>query len=1626
MAELLADWVNNEVELSKHVENFENDFSNGFLFGELLKKYKQLDNLEDFSTKSMRDSKINNFVLLEPTFRCLKLKFSAQLIDNIMKEKRGAALGLLCQLKMALEKVYVPMDTKMSDTMPAKKLNPGKEIYDHQAHNFFKRKLQELNDSQKNINLTNHQQKFEEIRMKQEAQAKRQEEEEKTMKIKMKHSMRKGQIDKLQRNSGFMEEWMRKGIEDWKHNQTNKKVRERKQLEFEFKQTKQIEDFTMTQVKTAINEVTDGIDEFENNLKKQGIDPELPGSNPSSPSKTRTNNQTSTKLGKLGNTMSQSLLTNMTGSKVRERGSRMSEANRKERELRRGKLTKALNNDILIEMEHKTREEQYIDRLNRQSKQEEQLAYEIWRTQECKKVVEENRKLREARYFKRKELDTNNAYEREEEMLRTLDEQRNIDEESQIEREQDLRINDKQMKRQNRTFRCSEMLNEIFEIANQAYIHQQKTDSEEIDDRNWREWMKLFKQSKSIRRTYVEGKPDPDEDDDKVVGQTQVDVDEDTAEIPHKVLDDEELTDYLKNQGQWKTDLVNGEGNKFNVAEIIGGGEPTGGKGGKGAPVEAKLDEKEMEIPEGMPKNHILGDVVEQIIYLNYDGEADIVKPDVPSHIPLKVSIIGQSFSGKKTQAQILAEKYNLKQYHPYELINEAIERAEEEIEQIDEKHADIQEQEPEPEDQQDMNESPEEPKADDSQALPEGEDAIPEENKTPEEPTEEEQKEDPEVEEEPQQEEQPTDPQEEIEKVAATEENESLEIIKQGSQEEILDVEADFQRHGSHDSSNPMSGQEMMEKQRRNAFREIGRKMKLQLESGSEITETLVSDLLVAKIKADFAYKQQAEIDEDVRKVIEREEEIKEQIQQAESIKGKSFKNQAPVDEENLKKELEELSKFTNYGWILVDFPGSLSQASSLEAKLSGYLPSIDKEICMRNEKLTSACRIIEPSDKPNIRDTLIESGMDTVLWLETSKEECRRRALGRRIDVLNDNEFHIDDHPPPTANAPLCERLMPVIEPERAEEVIPDKHLAFDKNSKKLKGWFSKFGYEQEEDESTKFDLCHFINGESSNPEEVVENNKVLDQILSRKQQQWNDKREQFRTEINEEKERLRLEEEQRLAEEEQKRKEEEEAQKAAERAANGGEGDAEDPPAEEPAKEEAQVEPEAPPAEQEEAKEEEPQPPSKDNIDDDFAPVLMNVWDDIENKYITRMRKTFHLYRDQRDRVVDGCSKTQKYFVQYLNRPDTKQSKLDEFMKNLNKFSDTHPDLREDEKTKEELHQRTDTLSDELWEISEQRRDEAIEERKKIMENGWIEYELEKVTFMAQNLMQAECDKFRNSASLIQDYYHAVENRLIPDPPEKLSYDLVTINEDGTTEELPPVFETHGEEAEAKEVYPRLDKLFEKALKAQVLPELENTPPGGGAAGGDKKAAGKKDPKKAAEDDTQEQFHYQQELNDAISTEKSVLRFRATMIRNWALNLMKEIRIKSKTCYEKLNTWIEVAFKAETEAIIEQEKVIKRSIEKEEKLQHELRIKGMDFHLDEKFLNFKDPPMEIFPAHEEPEAGRFTIKQLESLINELIISSKDGLIKNDYLVDLLMAKTKNSREFSDDNSVPETLKQ
>ena len=54
-----------------------------------------------------------------------------------------------------------------------------------------------------------------------------------------------------------------------------KKERERKTLEFDYKQATTMKQMTMTKIDSETKEVENGIDEFEQNLLKQGIKPHI-------------------------------------------------------------------------------------------------------------------------------------------------------------------------------------------------------------------------------------------------------------------------------------------------------------------------------------------------------------------------------------------------------------------------------------------------------------------------------------------------------------------------------------------------------------------------------------------------------------------------------------------------------------------------------------------------------------------------------------------------------------------------------------------------------------------------------------------------------------------------------------------------------------------------------------------------------------------------------------------------------------------------------------------------------------------------------------------------------------------------------------------------------------------------------------------------------------------------------------------------------------------------------------------------------------------------------------------------------------------------------------------------------
>ena len=78
-----------------------------------------------------------------------------------------------------------------------------------------------------------------------------------------------------------------------------------------------------------------------------------------------------------------------------------------------------------------------------------------------------------------------------------------------------------------------------------------------------------------------------------------------------------------------------------------------------------KLDPENLIIHKEPYKNNYLGDLVDMLIDLKFYEEDKVdEKKNMFSYIPLKLSMIGHSFSGKKVQSKILSENFPFKSYY--------------------------------------------------------------------------------------------------------------------------------------------------------------------------------------------------------------------------------------------------------------------------------------------------------------------------------------------------------------------------------------------------------------------------------------------------------------------------------------------------------------------------------------------------------------------------------------------------------------------------------------------------------------------------------------------------------------------------------------------------------------------------------------------------------------------------------------------------------------------------------------------------------------------------------------------------------------------------------------------------
>ena len=110
MTDILYKWLNNEVKLSKQITNFNEDFSNGYLFGELLYKYKLLPQFNQFKDSTEKSAITKNYLLLQYKFDELKINFKENDKRDIINKKKYKAEIMLFRIREKLLSKLLSID----------------------------------------------------------------------------------------------------------------------------------------------------------------------------------------------------------------------------------------------------------------------------------------------------------------------------------------------------------------------------------------------------------------------------------------------------------------------------------------------------------------------------------------------------------------------------------------------------------------------------------------------------------------------------------------------------------------------------------------------------------------------------------------------------------------------------------------------------------------------------------------------------------------------------------------------------------------------------------------------------------------------------------------------------------------------------------------------------------------------------------------------------------------------------------------------------------------------------------------------------------------------------------------------------------------------------------------------------------------------------------------------------------------------------------------------------------------------------------------------------------------------------------------------------------------------------
>uniref|UniRef100_A0A8C8VQB0 Sperm flagellar 2 n=1 Tax=Pelusios castaneus TaxID=367368 RepID=A0A8C8VQB0_9SAUR len=389
------------------------------------------------------------------------------------------------------------------------------------------------------------------------------------------------------------------------------------------------------------------------------------------------------------------------------------------------------------------------------------------------------------------------------------------------------------------------------------------------------------------------------------------------------------------------------------------------------------------------------------------------------------------------------------------------------------------------------------------------------------------------------------------------------------------------------------------------------------------------------------------------------------------------------------------------------------------------------------------------------------------------------------------------------------------------------------------------------------------------------------------------------------------------------------------------------------------------------------------------------LVPYWETIENTYENTIKTILRF-------TVVYCIKIHILYYSFSTLYNHKQEFVAQWQSDYNSIAD---DLWEDEETKAELHQRVTDLRDRLWDICENRKEEAEQERSDIMNDGWLPDHMGILLNHFFSLMQVEVDRFQDTKRFLHDYYRGMEGKMPSEASQEFTriplLDIVNV-EIPMVPRRPPSPEINVTKQKSKATQLKSNKdenssenvTFNFGADEKLITDTWHTAV---AAISNMVRNLKKQELK---------LKMKQEYFSALEYEEEAAKSRLQLIKTKALAFVEELIMKAEETYKCMEKWLGARFLAEMSSVDKLTEVARHHIESFTRIHYELILDETDFFINSDVKVIPDPvPPPRPPPVETSVNGTLTIAQLSTLHKQFLQVAPKGLISNKMFIDILL---------------------